>query len=228
MTTLFDAFNRCDPNSLPDLFRAIGLGQFLAGQVPQCLRNVVPAADTNGSQLATLQSLNLPNTSKATKLMRVYARSATGGGGTVGELSIQSANATPLTGQVAVAPNGDVVVLAADKWLNLDVEYLPARGDVVTLTNQGVTSNAFVIPPQYTAVGVVYLLSCAAVTGTTVGNCIVVAPGSSPGTTHQANLNAAKTSVQFYSVDAVTSCTVTLLVGAAADLATMLASSDEM
>jgi hypothetical protein len=224
MTTMKDAFNRCDPNVLPDMLRKVAVGDVLRAQLPQVLRMKTPAADV--SQIATLSSFALPTYARATAVTRAYAR-ATTAGGTLGELAVQAVNATPGDGQIAVAPNGQIVVLTASAYTSVDVEYVPARGDVVTLTSQPVVANVFAIPAALTAKGIVYLLSCAAVTGTVTGNNIVIAPGGVSVVATQANLNPAKTSVQFVVADAVTSCTVSLLVvSTATDLDTLLESTD--
>lgn len=223
MTQTKDAFDRADPNLLADLCRTIGLGKLLRGQVPQQLRRKHPAADV--SQLATMQSFALPNDAKASQILRAYAR-ATSGGGTLGELAVQAANASPADSQIAVAPNGDIVTVATSNYEQVDVTYIPCRGDVVTLTGQQVAANVFTIPAALTTRGVIYLLACAAVTGTVTGNNIIVAPGGVSVTTVQANLNAAKTLVQFVVADAVTTCNVTFLVAAASDLDTILESTD--
>ena len=219
MTIFFDALNRANPNNLASCFKNLGLGQLLAGQMPQTVRLVAPVAST--SQLSTVFACGLPNTSRATSIHRAYSRT-----GTTGELTVGTTNSTPTGANIAVAPNGDIVVSASTTWTSIDVDYLPARGDVVTLTNQPVTSNVFTIPSTYTSQGVVYLLSCTALTGTVSGANIVVAPGVASSTTKQVNLNLAKTQVQFVVADAVTSCTVTLLVGTVNDLAKALAGSD--
>lgn len=220
---LKDGFDRADPNSLADLMRLIGVGEVLRGQMPQVLRMKDPAADV--SQLVTLQSFNLPNDAKASSIQRAYAR-ATAAAGTLGELAVQAANATPGDAQIAVAPNGDIVVLAASAYLDVDVEYVPARGDVVSLTNQVVAANVFTIPARYTARGVVYLLAAEAVTGALTGDKVVIAPGAVSVVAGQVNLNAAKGTVQFVVADAVTLANITLLVGAEKDLDTLLEGSD--
>jgi hypothetical protein len=226
MTTFFDALNRSDPNSLADLLRQIGLGQFLAGQCNQVLRQVPTAAST--SQLTTVYAVGLPTTSRATAITRAYGRTSLLSTISAGELSVQAANATPTGSQIAVAPNGDIVVSASAGWSSMDVEYVPARGDVVKLTGQAVSSNTFTIPTQYTTAGVVYLLSATANTGSVTGVCKIVAPQATSPATTKACLNLAKTAVKFYSSDAVTNCDVTLLVGASLDLANTMAGADVM
>lgn len=212
--TMKASFNRANPNTLADLFRKIGLGDLLRGQINQSLRMAEPAADV--SQLATLESFGLAaKNTAAAEITRAYAR-ATNAAGTLGELAIQAPNATPADAQIAVAPNGDIVVLAASDYVDVDVEYVPARGEVVTLEDQAVVANVFAIPVEYTARGVVYLMSA---TGRTIAGVatdkIIVAPGAPAAT--QAALDVPKANVNFNAADAVVSCDVTLLVSPSRD-----------
>ena len=197
-----DQLNGPTPNTLADLFKKLGLGSFFQAASGR-LWKAVPAA--SASQLATLEAIALPDGAKAASIKRAYSRSATAG---AGELTVAAANATPTTGQIAVAPNGDIVVLAADAHLLVDVEYEPLLGDVVEMTLP-VASDSLTIPSKYTAC---VLLECTSTAGTLTGALKVLAPsGSAPATT-QARLNLAKTAVTFAAADAVTMATVKLLV----------------
>lgn len=216
-----EAFDRANPNTIADLLRNVGIGQILRGQLPQQLRRKTPALATN--ILATLQSFALPNDCKAASIVRAYAR-ATTAAGTLGELAIQAANATPADAQIAVAPNGDIVVLAASAYTQVDVTFLPSRGDVVVLTDQEVVANVFTIPAALTARGVVYLVNCTATAAGATGAKIVLVPGGAPAA-GQCSLTTAKAGVTFAAADAVTRCTVTLLVATDQDLDTILESA---
>lgn len=215
-----DALTRCNPNTLADMLRKLDLGALLRSQFNQVFRMKTPAADVG--QLATLASFGLVSRGMcAAEVTRSYAR-ATTAAGTLGELAIQAPSATPADGQIAVAPNGDIVALLASAYTNVDVEFVPARGEVVTLSDQVVTANVYAIPTEYTARGVVYLMSAQGITalGVTTDK-IIVAPGAPAAT--QAALAVAKTSVNFNAADAVATCNVTLLVVPdAADLDTNL------
>ena len=209
-----DSFDRADPNVLADLMRLVGIGEVLRGQIPQALRMKTAAADV--SQLATLTSFG----AIAMAVTRAYAR--VGPGGTPGVLAVQAAGATPANAQIAVAPNGDIVVLTASGYTGVDIDYIPARGDLITLTNQVVTANVWAVPARLAALGVIYLRSAEATAGALVGYKVVIVPGGVSAVSGQVNLNVAKSSVQFVVANAVTRADITLLVGAEKDLDTVL------
>lgn len=215
---LKDTLDRANPNTLADAFRAIGLGELLRGQIPQVKRMVAPAADAG--ILATLESLGLGEDHRALAVIRADAR-ATGAAGTLGELAAQAYGATPADGQIAVAPNGDIVVLLASAYENVDVTYLPARGDVVEL-DLPVAANVATIPAAYTALGVIMLLYVESTVGGATGEFIVLVPGAGAPAAGQARLNLAKSTVTFAAADAVTRCTLHLLVTSSKDLDTLL------
>lgn len=201
--------NRVTPSSAATLLALLAIGDVLAAHVPQQLRQKTPAADAN--QLATLESFGLPMQARAESIVRAYAR-ATGASGTLGELAVQAANTTPADAQIAVAPNGNIVVLAASDYVDVDVTYIPARGEVVELPELPVTSNALAIPSTYTDRGVVYLLEAVATEGTSAGRKIITAPSGSVASAGHARLDLAKANVKFNGTDAITKARVTLLV----------------
>lgn len=215
---LKDTFDRANPNTLADAFRAIGLGELLRSQLPQVKRMVTPAADAG--VLAAVESLGLGEDHRALAVIRADAR-ATSAAGTLGELAPQAYGATPGDAQIAVAPNGDIVVVAASGYLNVDVTYLPARGDVVEL-DLPVAANVATIPAAYTALGVVLLAYVESTTGGATGEFIVLVPGAGAPAAGQARLDLAKATVTFAAADAVTRCTLHLLVTASKDLDTLL------
>ncbi len=213
---LKDQIDAANPNTLADLMRKIQLGQVLRGQLPQVLRKQNPAADA--AQLATLESLVLPNDAKATSILRATVRA----GGVTGELAVQAYGTTPSTGQIAVAPNGDIAVLAADAITDMDVVYLPERGDVVTVTAD-VATGVLTIPAPYVSRGVIALLDANATVGTVTGRKKILVPAAGLPATTKAQLNLAKSTVSFNNAtDAVTKASVTLLLAAAIDLDTTL------
>lgn len=203
------SLNRAVPDHLADLLRTVRIGDVLAGHVPQQVRKAAPAADAN--QLATLESIALPKHMRATAILRAYARS-TGASGTLGELAVQLANTTPADGQIAIAPNGDVVVLASADYSDIDVDYVPANGEVVELPELPVASNALTIPTPYVTRGVIYLLEAVATAGTSAGQKIITAPSASTASAGHARLDIAKATVKFNGTDAITKARVTLLV----------------
>jgi len=189
-------------NPAENLTHRIRLLQALQG-APQTVRKAVPAASSY--QLATLQAVVLPDYKKAVSIVRATVRA----GGVTGELAAQAFGATPITGQIAVAPNGDLVVLASDAITDLDVVYQTEKIEVIELVVESMVSSEVVIPAKYTARGVVSLLEAEVLAGTTLGKKIVLVPaGSAPATT-KACLNTAKTKVLFNNAtDAVTKARV--------------------
>jgi hypothetical protein len=205
------------PNTLADAFTILGLGNLLLA-LPTTLRNQVPVStSTNVAHLGTLQFIQLPDDAKACSIFRAYARTGTG---SVGELTVEPYGTTPAAGQIAVAPNGDLVFLAADAWTNVDVVYLPEKYDLLDVTLP-VSSNVLTLPASMTNKGVVLLLEANAVTATSPGEKIVLVPGGSPSA-GQAALNAAKTTVTFASADAVTQAYVKVAVASAINVQGLL------
>lgn len=210
---------RVSPGNLPDLMKKLRLGDLFAGSVKFDLRKTAPAADA--AQLATLHQVGLPDWLRASAIHRSYARAGTA---TAGELSVKGYGVTPQTGEVAVAPNGDIALLAADAWTSLDVEFMAVFGSVVELTGLPVSSNAVALPTPYTDRGVIYLIDANATEGTVTGRKIITVPAAS-GTATKACLNLAKTSVLFHADDAVTKCNLKLFVAPELDTRTILGQS---
>lgn len=205
-----DSLNRSNPNTVADLLRRIVFGDVLKGQVPQHLFNQNPdAAGGDAANLATLDVIVLPDDAKASSIVRAYARAGTLG---TGEMVVAAKDATPLTTQLAVAPNGDIVFLATDAITDVDIHYLPQRGDVLESTFPVVT-NVLTLPASITALGVVNLIDANAVEGTTTGRKVILAPGAGAPAAGQARLNVAKSTITFAVADAVTRATVKLSLG---------------
>lgn len=172
------------------------------------LRRVKPAA--SGYNLATLVAQVLPDNQPAAVIERTTAHAGT----TTGEYASQAFGATPTTGQVAVAPNGDIVFLGTDAPDKVDITYTPEVCDVVELV-LAVTGNSLAIPAALTARGVILIREVESLAGTLTGKLIVLTPSASAPATGQARLNVAKTAVAFASADAVTKARVKLAVVAA-------------
>lgn len=210
MGTLKEAASRANPNSLADILRKVDLGALLRGQIPQTLRQRTPDGG-NTEQLATLESLQLPLDARASVIHRAQCRSGTG----AGELTVKSYGTTPGSGEIAVAPNGDIVLLAADANEGVDVVFTPERGEVVELGPLSCgTDSVLHIPQTYVDRGVIVLLEANAVEAAVgkTGKKIVLVPGSAPATT-KVNLDLAKSKVQFNdATDAVTLATAKILV----------------
>ena len=228
LTTLANSnknlLNQANPNKLASLLQQMGLGDVLRAATKTKLVNQAPAV--NPYNLATVQAISLPDDAKAATILRAYARAGTAA---VGELTVNAAYATPATTTISVAPNGDIVLLGTDAYTSVDVLYEPDIQDVLEFTlpvvpgtgvcalPASVVVNGVAITPQWNM-----LLEAEALAGTVTGKAIVVAPGAVPGTTHQANLSAAKSQAQFKITDAVTSARVKLGFGKANDFAAFM------
>lgn len=218
-TSLKAQLNNANPSTLPSGLQLLKVGDLLAALPARLFRKNPAAASYN---LATVEAIGLPEGAHAATILRAYARAS--GGGTLGELAVQAYGATPADGQIAVAPNGEIVVVASAAYTDVDVEYVPEAYDVVELTLP-VTSSDATIPAAYTAApgGVLFLLEAESLAGTVTGDFIVMVPSdSAPGTTKQANLKLAKGIVKFKASDAVTSCRLKFAVVPATKVAELL------
>jgi len=219
------SLDRGNPNTLPDAARLIALGSLLAGQIPQFRRNVdMDALGAGDYALATLDCLELPAHAKAHTILRATVRAGTGG---TGEYTVDAYGATPSTTECAVSPNGDIVFLATDAVTDVDVSYIPERGDVID-TVFPVVSDAIVFPTAITNRGVILLAECEALVGTTTGKKIVLVPGGSPSAGQCALTSVTKAGVTFAAADAVTRARVKLVVTAAEELHTVLEASAKL
>lgn len=203
-TGLKNELDKANANTLSALLAKLRFGSMLRGLVVQKIKQA-PAAQSY--QLATLQALTLPDDAKALTVERATVRA----GGVTGELTCDAYGTTPLTGHIAVAPNGDLVVLAADAITSLDVWYRPMQHDVVEYTLP-VAAGVLTIPAAATTAGVLALLEAEVTAGTVTGKKIVLVPGAAPATT-KANLSVDKTQVLFNNgTDAPTMARVKLAV----------------
>ncbi len=215
--------DRAQTTTLADQMRAMRAGHLFLGQMNQHKRRVNPTALGVGSYtLATLHAFQLPDRARASSVVRATVRA----GGVTGELTPAAFGATPTTGQIAVAPNGDIVTLAADAITDMDVTYVSERGDVMgnVQTDSSlpfytlglffpVVSNVLTLPTSgWGARGNLILLEAEAVNATSTGKKIVVVPGNGATTAGQAKLNIAKSTVIFNGTDAVTRARVKLLI----------------
>ena len=211
------SLDNANASTLPDQLRLIAFGSLLQGQIPQVRRRLNPVAlGTNPHTLSTLHTIVLPDGGAAASIVRATVRA----GGVTGELTPVAYGATPATTQIAVAPNGDIVVLAADAITDMDVTYIPERGDVLEAV-WPVASNAVVLPSAVTSRGVVTLLEAESVEGTLTGKLRILVPGGS-ATTGLAALNVAKSQVNLAAADAVVRVRLKLLVTAKEDLCSVL------
>jgi hypothetical protein len=218
--TLKDALDTTVLPTLADALATVKIGSVVRA-LPTFLRarNMVAQA-VSPYQLATLQTLTLPDDAKALTILRAYARTATAGAGV---LTVAAAGATPTTGQIAVAPNGDIVTLAADAITSLDVVYQPDKYDTITLTLPAVAATGVAaIPAAFTGKGIVTLLEGEGLVGTTLGKKIVLVPSASATATGNVHLDVAKATVMFAIADALTSVRVKLAYTAAVDVDALL------
>ena len=219
-----EAFDRADPNNLSDAFREIALGKFLQGQVMQVRRNLDPVASgPNPENIAADDAISLPLGGKASRVIRAYARA----GGVTGEMAIAAPAAAPAAGQVGVGANGDLVFLAADAITDVDVIYVPERGDVLEVVFPVVLATGIlVLPAPLVARGVVVLMKAEALEATLTGRKIIREPGVAPAA-GEAALDTAKATVNFAEgADGVTRAKVSLLLVAANGLAEFLESPE--
>lgn len=218
-----EGLNRANPNTIGNHLRYLRIGDLLAGNVIQHRRRInMDALGPSAYNLATLDALVLDPSSRAVSIYRATSRA----GGVTGELVLAAFGATPTTGQIAVAPNGNIVTLATDAITDLDVVYAPERGDVIESVFP-VTAGALTLPTSGAyARGVVLLLEAEVLEGAVTGKKIVLVPGTAPATL-QARLNVAKTQVLFNAAtDAPTRARVKFLIGTQFDLNAVLTDAD--
>lgn len=188
-TSLKNRLNAANPNELASYLQAIKFGDVLRS-LPTTLHKQDPAAQSY--QLASLEALTLPDSAKA----RTIARATVRAGGVTGELAVKLYGVTPGSGEIAVAPNGDIVFLASDAITDVDVVYNPEIYDIVELDQFPVVASVLTIPTAYTTLGVKFLMEAEVIAGGVTGKKIIFVPGTAPATT-KANLNVAKTQVLF-------------------------------
>jgi hypothetical protein len=222
-TTLKDMLNKANINELADLLKAAGLGD-LARALPVHLYHQAPiAGGTANYNLTTEDIIQLPPDAKAAFIFRATGRD----GGTVDEFTPQAYGVTPATTQCGVSPCGDIAFIhATDAVTDVDVAYLPMKGDVVEGTFT-VSTGVLTLPKAWTDAGVSLLMEAEALTGTITGKKIVLVPlaggGAGLPATTKAQLTSKKTTVSFNNAtDAVTSARVKCLIGPSLNLNALL------
>ena len=201
MPTLKEAFNNANPNTLPTLLSRAKLGNLLRTFNVQLVKAVPAAAPLSLAQpqLATLHKVILPDDAHASSIRQAWSRAGT----VTGRLVPQAPDATPTTGQIGVAPNGDITVLAADAITSLDVEYEPLKYDMF-LYEGPVVAHDLALPAAHVARGVLMLIAADGTLGAQTGRKIVVAAGARTTTDTHVNMDVTKTLVQFDATDAIT------------------------
>lgn len=220
--TFQDSLNAGSPQSAHDAARIMRFGDVLRKHLKVDLRRQAPLTDA--AQLGTVWSFPVDNEAPAATILRAYCRVGT----VTGEYTPVAYGATPTTGQIAVAPNGNIVVLAADAPTDIDVEYMPSDGDVKVFANLPVVPGTGVcaLPPAALTPGVVYLWDANVIVGTLLGRKNILVAAAGAPATGKARLDVAKGVVQFAVADAVTSATIALYLCTARNLDTLLQSTD--
>jgi len=206
--TIKQAIDRANPNGLPDLLRQIKFGSLILGGLPLLRKKFsFVGGSTSARHVATLHHMPLGAEGSAALILRAYARA---GGAGVGELAVQAFGATPASGQIAVAPNGDIVALAADALTDVDVfAILMPMEEVVVSLDVVAATGVCALPSSLTTRGVSYLKSAVVTAGTVTGEKRILVPGAVNPGTPQARLSLAKSEVNFTVADAVTKATLT-------------------
>lgn len=213
--TLREATNRANPNGLASILQALVIGDILTQRMPRAMRAQVPTdSDVILAAPLTCDRIRLPNSCKASRIRRAWARA---GGGTLGEMTIHALNANPGANEIAVAPNGDIVTRHADAYTSLDVDYEPVVGKVITLTDVPVVAATGVctIPLPIATKNPHLLISATAkAAGVVVAQKVVTWRAAAAPAAGFACLNLIGTIVYFAIADAVASCDLTLMVDA--------------
>lgn len=213
-----DAANSSNLGILADLFRKLGLGDLLRGQLPQVLRHQDPVASA-APGIAASERIALPNTGKACKIERCTSRAGT----TTGEFTIDGYTQTaPAAGHVGISPNGDLMFAPSADTTNVDITYIAERGDVVELTLNITATDEISLPTSLTDRGVVLLAEAESLAGTLTGELHILLPTNSNPATGKAVLNIAKGKVLFAAADAVTRARLVLVVATSKDLNSVL------
>ena len=122
MADLKSSLNRADLNALADEFRSLALGNMVAA-FPTTLRSCSAASDVGTADYVfAKQSADIP----AAAVLWAYAKA---GSGTPGQLAVVAYGTSPSAGEIGIASNGKIVTAAADAWTNVDVCYVPEKGD---------------------------------------------------------------------------------------------------
>lgn len=214
-----EALNRCEPNQTWDRLRVLEFGDILAGNTVHHLRRKDPAASSYVD--SSLLAVVLPGASKGCAVLRGTSLV----GGVTGELTPVAYGVTPGTGEIAVAPNGDIVTLAADAITSLDVSYVPERGAEVELILAVDPATGFCeIPQRYVDRGVILLTEAEVTEGTLAQAMEILVPASSAPASTNARLSLPKSRVHFAVADAATKARIKILIAptAAADLSIAL------
>jgi len=230
--------NNANASEIASMLQKIRFGDFVRGMPIKLVKKNVDTMVASLHDLATVDSIVLPDDAKANTIVRAYAR-ATAAAGTLGELAAQAFGTTPADAQIAVSPSGNIVLLAASRYTDVDVEYIPERQDILEMTLPVVAASGVLTLPStlnltplaagQTAIanGYASLLEAEVTVGGVLGKRIVLVPGAANPATGNARFNLAKTVVQFTIADAVTQARVKLGVAPGTDLDAILTLASE-
>lgn len=212
--------DKADPNSLPARMRLLKIGSLLAAMPQKLCHKAAVAHD--GYNVSTLSKIATPEDMRGALIFRALARV---GGVTALELAIQAYGTTPGSGQIAVAPNGEIVVLTSDAWTDVDVLYLPDQYETVEI-ELPVATGVLTLPSWMTLRGAGMLLEAEATAGTITGKKVVLVPAAGLPATLQARLDLPHATVQFNNAtDAVTKARVKLALSPTLDRAALYAAA---
>jgi hypothetical protein len=228
LTARLDA---ADPNTLASALQAIKMGTFVR-QAAVALRRQSPnAAPVSPYDIATVQTLFLPDAAKARGVSRAYARAGTG---TLGELTFTpfaSPFIAPAAAHVGITPAGNLAFLIADAYTDVDITYEVAKQDVVEFPalNCIAATGVCALPASVlgtlgsgVSAGVTMLMEAEVLTGTAVGKKIVLVPATAAPAAGFAQLDVPMANVRFAVADGATSVRVKLGVCSAADVNALL------
>jgi len=210
--TVREDFNRAPIGALPDMFRVLALGDFLAGNVPQFLRHQDPVA-VGGYGVASTEMVSLDYYSRASSIQRATSRAGT----STGDLTVDGYSGTaPAAAHIGISPDGNLMFAPSSDVTNVDVYYTPERGVPVELVRP-VSSNAIALPSSITDLGAVLLMEAESLEGTLTGLLRVQLPSGSAASSGCARFDLAKANVKFAAANAVTRARVLLLVSVSSD-----------
>lgn len=206
-----------NPGTYDDGDRRAAFGEVLNGGFKHI--RLIAALAASSYQLATLKAVGLPDHVRCGVIHRCNVPA----GGATGEFTCDAPGTTPLTTHVAPAPNGDIVFLGTDAPTDANVYASLIPVDTVELTLDSTSSSVFDLPATartndgtlvtLATRGVLFLMECSVLAGTTLGKKIILVPGAAPATT-KANLNVAGTQVLLnVATDAATKIRVKLAIG---------------
>lgn len=207
--TLKGSLNDAHPNNLPDCLRALGLGDVIS-----CTPRVVMNAPVNAAN----DRVELPEGAKAVAVLK--AHDITNGAGMIPEPLMGT---VPAAGEIAVAPNGDLVCAAADNVAALDACYVSPDADVVEFTEVPVIAGVATLPNSRRAWILLEVEITAGLDLRTINGVAIEARGAAPAD-NGAALNNAGTGVAFNAADVVNgTCRIRALCARTQNLTTKLA-----